>query len=241
MSYSKNSMAITAMVFVFIIATILMLVSCGGRAYENVATGQRNLTEAEDLLSSPEHGETSGRNADEESPVDAGGPCESALSQSEASGEATIFVYVCGAVKHPGVYELPKGSRVFEAVDEAGGLAGEADGTHTNLAAPLVDGQQVTIYTKEETAGIQGTAGAEEGQEGDLPGGATVTGAVKVNINTASSLELQTLNGVGASRAADIIAYREANGPFATIEDIMKVPGIKTSLFNRFKDCITVS
>lgn len=136
---------------------------------------------------------------------------------------AEICVYVCGAVNAPGVYTLPAGSRVYEAVRMAGGLSDEADERAVNQAEILTDGRQVTIPTKAEV--LKGEEGAADGP---------------VNINTAGVSELMRLSGVGESRAKDIIAYRKEHGAFSVPEDIMKVPGIKEAVFEKIKDDITV-
>lgn len=148
---------------------------------------------------------------------------ESQAAAETDDGPAEICVYVCGAVNAPGVYTLPAGSRVYEAVRMAGGLSDEADERAVNQAELLTDGRQVTIPTKAEVLK------EEEGAAGG-----------PVNINTAGVSELMRLSGVGESRAKDIIAYRKEHGAFSVPEDIMKVPGIKEAVFEKIKDDITV-
>ncbi|MBE6032988.1 MAG: hypothetical protein E7224_07345 [Clostridiales bacterium] len=138
-----------------------------------------------------------------------------------------LVVDVGGAVIFPGVLELPEGSRVYEAVDAAGGLTEDADIRNINLAAPIHDGEKIYIPTKEEAEQMM------------LTGGGTITG--KVNINTANSAALQTLNGVGPATAAAIIEYRTENGPFGKAEDLMNVNGIGKKTFENLKDHIRVS
>ena len=138
----------------------------------------------------------------------------------------TLFVDVRGAVAKPGVYELPEKSRVFQAVEAAGGLLPEALERLVNQAAELTDGQQVYIpFEGEETEG--GQAPLQETDD-------------RVNINTAGPEELKTLPGIGEARAADIIAYREAKGGFSSIEEIMQVSGIKDAMFQKIRDKIKV-
>lgn len=140
--------------------------------------------------------------------------------------ESVYYVYVCGAVRQPGVYPLAEGSRIWEAVEAAGGLTEEASDTAVNLAQLLKDGEQIWIPTREEqTAGTGLYASSEDG---------------RVNLNTASKERLMTLSGIGEARAEAILAYREEFGAFETIEDIMKVSGIKESAFQKIKDDITV-
>ena len=147
-------------------------------------------------------------------------------SQEVTTEVKTLFVHVCGAVVREGVYELPEGSRCQDAVDAAGGFAEDADKDYLNLAALLSDGQKIQIPTKEEAESME--AESKEASDG------------LVNINTADLDELMTLSGIGEARAQAIISYREENGPFAVIEDIMKVPGIKESAFSKIKAKIKV-
>lgn len=144
---------------------------------------------------------------------------------AEEAAPAVIYVFVCGAVRQPGVVALPDGSRAEAGVLAAGGMREDADVDYVNLAAPLTDGEKLYIPTLEEGALLK--------QE-DAGGGGLV------NINTADAALLCTLPGIGESRASDIIAYREQNGAFDKIEDIMKVPGIKEGAFEKLKDLITV-
>jgi len=140
-----------------------------------------------------------------------------------------VVVHVCGAVMQPGVYELEKGSRIAQAVDMAGGFAEDADESYVNLAELLTDGTQIYIPTKEEALVLK-----QESQEMGNSSG-------KVNINTADKALLCTLPGIGETRATDIIAYRQKNGGFSSIEDIMKVSGIKEAGFQKIKDKIVVN
>lgn len=139
---------------------------------------------------------------------------------------STIYVYVCGAVAVEGVYELPEGSRAFEAISKAGGFRADAATSYINQAEILKDEMQLYVPTIEEV--MQKIAEEESEEEG------------KVNINTASREELMTLPGVGESKADSILSYREENGGFQTIEEIMQISGIKEGLFNKIKDYITV-
>ncbi len=152
---------------------------------------------------------------------------EEAATSTEAASFDYICVHVTGYVAKPGVYNLVKGSRLFEAVQAAGGFLKEADEHFLNLASVLNDGQQIRVFSKEEaaTAKITGSATQETGQ-------------LMVNINTASKEQLMTLPGIGKTRAESIIAYREKSGGFSTIEDIMKVSGIKESAFEKIKEYI---
>ena len=151
-----------------------------------------------------------------------------------------LYIHVCGEVAAPGVYELPAGSRMYEAVEKAGGMTSEAAQEYVNLAQAIEDGQQLRIPSREEIRKYQETGKDVSGFLG--AGGAAGNGssAALINLNTASKEELMTLNGIGAARAEAILSYREQKGGFRTIEDIMKVPGIKNAAFQKIKDKITV-
>ena len=135
-----------------------------------------------------------------------------------------IFVDICGAVTKPGVYRMPPDSRVYEAVEAAGGLLPEAAGNRVNQAQPLSDGQQIYVPTKEEAekAGAVPAEGAfPETEAGE---NSPVSENGKVNLNTADAAALQTLSGIGESKAQAILAYREEHGGFSSIEELMDVP-----------------
>ena len=148
---------------------------------------------------------------------------ESSVSGEEltpaADLESSIFVHVCGEVNRPGVYEIPEGSRIIDAVERAGGMTGEADADSLNLARIIADGEQIRIPGRNEAV----REGTPEEQADD-----------RVNINTAAKEELMRLPGIGDSRAEDILAYR-AKKRFEVPEDIMKVPGIKEGAFRKLE------
>lgn len=161
----------------------------------------------------------------------------------------SLYIHVCGEVAAPGVYELPAGSRMYEAVEKAGGMTSEAAQEYVNLAQAIEDGQQLRIPSREEIRKYQETgkdvsgllgAGGAAGNGSESASQKSGSSAALINLNTASKEELMTLNGVGAARAEAILSYREQKGGFRTIEDIMKVPGIKNAAFQRIKDKITV-
>lgn len=146
---------------------------------------------------------------------------------------STIYVYVCGAVNSPGVYELEDGARIYEAIICAGGLRDDAEKNYVNQAQILSDGEQIYIPTEEEASQEHLISGTEK---------ISVIGADgKVDINTATKEELMTLSGIGESRAESILAYRQAHGEFQNIEELMKVDGIKEGIFQKIKDSITVN
>ena len=147
--------------------------------------------------------------------------------------KAQVYVYVTGAVANPGVYSLDEGLRACDAVEAAGGLTEDADASTVNLARVLSDGEHIALPTKAEveTALAQRSAGGA--------GGAAVASSL-VNINTADASALETLSGVGSATAQAIISDREQNGPFSTIEDLMRVDGIGEKKFAKLKDSICV-
>ena len=155
------------------------------------------------------------------------------VENSEKSG---VYVYICGEVIKPGVYELSGDSRIYEAVDAAGGFTENAARECVNLASKVSDGMQITIYNREEAASLL----AESATEGENAGKSGTSGSGLVNLNTATKEELMTLKGIGESKAEDIIRYREKSGGFKKIEDIMKISGIKENGFQKIKDSITV-
>ena len=145
---------------------------------------------------------------------------------------APIIVHITGAVTKPGVYSLPVGSRVIDLVETAGGFAGQAYTDSLNLAGELHDGEKIYIPNVPE----KGEPISIELESGEI----TDSEPKIVNINAASEEELQTLPGIGPSKAAQIIDYRKTNGSFRLIEDIMDVPGIGPSLFEKIQNLITV-
>lgn len=182
------------------------------------------------------------------------GQAEGTVREEETQ---TIFVHVCGAVNDPGVYELPLGIRVHEAVEAAGGFAEDADEDYVNQAQPLTDGTKLVIPTHEQvqaagsggygylepaggSAGISDGSGGASGSFGGASGGSGSASDGRVNINTASESELCSIPGIGAVRAAAIVAYRQEKGGFASIEEIKNVDGIKEGTFEKIKDSIKI-
>lgn len=152
-----------------------------------------------------------------------------------------ISVYVNGSVNAPGVYELPADSRVQAAIDAAGGLSADAFVDGVNLAQLLFDGAQVYVVSAEQNAGAQAALLANTvSSNSGVSGGAANSESGVVNLNTATSEQLQTIPGVGPSTAQKILDYREDNGTFQMIEDIMNVSGIGEGKFEAMRDFIAV-
>jgi competence protein ComEA len=167
----------------------------------------------------------------------------SEASEEMTEAEALICVHVCGCVKYPGVYELPQNSRVYEAIEAAGGFTEEGARDFLNLAMELEDTMKVEVPGLEQIEQWQreGKLSQAGFPVSSLPEAAYGDKqAALVNLNTASMEELMTLKGIGESRAGDIIRYRQEAGGFQAIEDIMNVPGIKEGAFEKIKDYITV-
>lgn len=201
----------------------LVLLCCAG-------CKQQEETELQTLSQEADHTEKESEDPD-------GERCGREEKEPDQENEETVFVYVCGAVNIPGVYELEKGSRIYQAVLLAGGTREDAAAEFVNQAQLVEDGAQIYIPSREEAA--QGIPG---GATGVLdPGTDAAENDGKVNLNTASEEELKTLSGIGDTRAERILEYRETNGGFGTIEELMKVEGIKEGVFDKIKDRITVN
>ncbi len=144
---------------------------------------------------------------------------------------APITVYVVGAVNSPGIYNLPQGSRVNDAVFAAGGLTDQVDLAKINLASIINDGEKVLIPTMVRKSGVSTTADETSIiSDGQYP----------LDINTASSIDLQKLPGIGPQKAVDIIRFREENGPFKEVSDLLNVPGIGEALLEQIINLIII-
>lgn len=154
----------------------------------------------------------------------------------------TIFVDVEGAVCSPGVYKLEAGSRVFQAIDAAGGFRADAVPSRINQALPLADSSQIYVPTRSEEEDRLNVQTDPSSHKTDPSDGSMSldSGFAKININTAGLSELSSLNGIGSVRAQAIIDYRNLCGLFLSVEDIMKVPGIKEGTFAKIQDKITI-
>lgn len=151
--------------------------------------------------------------------------------KDESPEQDLITVDVKGAVKLPGIYDLPVGSRVHDAVQKAGGLTDEADSKSLNLAQKVSDEAFVYVPTKgEEAASQQATSGTSPSTSKEK----------KVNLNKASLEELKQVKGLGGKRAQDIIDHREANGKFKSVDELKKVSGIGAKTIEKLKDYVTV-
>lgn len=155
-----------------------------------------------------------------------------------------LVIYVSGEVSAPGIYTLPVGSRVADAVAASGGFTGQANREGINLAARLSDEQHISVPRVGEVVQastlvptVASPADSEVPHDTTTPPGAS-TG--KVNINTATAKELEALPGIGEVLSKRIVTDREANGPFKVVDDLMRVPGIKEGLMTQLRDLVTV-
>ena len=146
--------------------------------------------------------------------------------EMESISRQTLMVDVAGAVMNPGVYSLPLNARVFEAIKAAGGLKKGADTSDINQARILRDGEQIYVYpTTTSSGGVARPAMRKNGP---------------VMINRATVKDFESLDGIGPVLANRIVSYRKINGPFAAVEDLLKVPGIGQSKFAQFKEKLRV-
>lgn len=147
-------------------------------------------------------------------------------SRTNAVTPAELYVHVSGAVASPGLYRLTDGSRVVDAIAAAGGFAEKADETGVNLARLVSDGEQLVVPV--------------EGEQPPASGGAGSKGDGRVNLNTATTTELDTLPRIGPAMAERIIQWRDANGRFTSVEDLLAVPGIGEKMLESLRDLVTV-
>lgn len=159
---------------------------------------------------------------------------ENAPEEVQKEKEVPVYVHVCGAVNEPGVYVLLDGARISDAVLAAGDFLPDAAQDYLNLAQLVFDGQKIYVPTKEEAEGLK--AAGNTGERAFL----SEEEASHVNINTAAAAELMELPGIGKAKAEAIVTYRKEHGAFSSCEELMQVPGIKESIYEKLCDAITV-
>lgn len=235
---------------IWTVGCLLFCCACG-QAYELVLTdSQSESRSGAEEQKTAEYAQTPYSASDHTVPeksgkeeAETGGEPDAACSISGTPGaekKEQICVYVCGAVRDAGVYTLPAGSRVYEAVEAAGGLTEDAEPRALNQAQLLEDGQQITVLTRDETDNTgTGIPEINETDSGGAAGGSD-TKTEKVNLNTADKEALMSLGGIGEARAEAILAYRQEHGMFASAEEIMQIDGIGEKLYGKLKDRIAV-
>ena len=221
---SLKTLKVPAIVICMLAAGICY--SCGGQPDCAVDSGNEGIVMDLGDSGQPDS-EEDGSGKPDSGQIDSGQP------DSTQPSAAMVYVHVCGEVGQPGVYGLPEGSRVYEAVEAAGGIMDGGAADYLNLAETLRDGMKLEVPSESqvkewEAQGIKPAADPEAKTRS------------MVNLNTATREELMSLRGIGESRAEDIIRYRETYGGFQSIEDIMNVSGIKDAAFEKIKDSITV-
>lgn len=159
---------------------------------------------------------------------------EVATDATKERAETMIYVDIKGAVKVPGIYQLKNQQRIWDALALAGGVSEEADTVQVNYAQKVKDQMIIYVPKKGESVAqsletLQESAPAQQNQE------------EKINHNTATEAELQTISGIGAKKAQEIIRFRDEQGPFKTVEELKNVPGIGEKTVDRLKDMLTVT
>ena len=163
-------------------------------------------------------------------------PARAAPAAAAAPAGRELYVDVAGAVRKPGLYRLPAGSRVAAAVERAGGLSRRADRTGVNLAAPLADGQQVIVPLRGPAGPVGAGGGAASGASG--PAGAGGGGGGAISLSTASETQLETIDGIGPALAGRIIEYRDSHGGFRSIDELKQVSGIGDKRFETLRKAL---
>lgn len=195
----------------------IYMTGCSGVGEEFILT---DTEEKQEVITTGQEQETSTQDSVTQETV------TQATGQTEEAG--TVFVFVCGQVAVPGVYELPAGSRIYDAIMQAGGCMETADICAVNQAGYLEDGMQIYI----PAIGEAYKEAASEEQASRTDG--------RISINHADKNELMTLPGIGESKADAILEYRQSHGAFSSIEELMNIPGIKEGIFNNIQDYIKV-
>lgn len=200
----------------------IYMTGCSGVGEEFILT---NTEEKQEVITTGQEQETSTQDSVTQETVTQETVTQ-ATGQTEEAG--TVFVFVCGQVAVPGVYELPAGSRIYDAIMQAGGCMETADICAVNQAGYLEDGMQIYIPAIGDT--YKEAASEEQVSRSDG----------RISINHADKNELMTLPGIGESKADAILEYRQSHGAFSSIDELMNIPGIKEGIFNNIQDYITV-
>ena len=204
------------LVFLMLVVTCLVTNGCGSKSY----------FESVEAASAKDGADEYSQQA-----KDASDGAEDTVDEKASDEtESVVFVQVSGEVIHPGVYELENGSRIFEAIEAAGGITEDADVRTMNQATVVSDGDMIYVPAYGE-AGSEGSIAGTKSQSG-------ITEDGKVNLNAASVEELMTLPGIGEAKARLIVDYRETNGRYEDPAEIMKIQGIKQGVYDRISDMV---
>jgi competence protein ComEA len=184
------------------------------------------------------HGSGGGASVSLEEPARAATRAAATTGPASAAVSRLLYVDVAGAVRRPGLYQVPAGSRVAAAIERAGGLLRRAERTGVNLAAPLSDGQQVIVPARGAggRAAAAGVGGSGSGATGAV--GAAGAAAGPISLSTASEAQLETIDGIGPALAGRIIEYRDTHGGFRSIDELKQVSGIGDKRFETLRKAL---
>lgn len=223
--------------YLLILMSVLVFSGCGrqeGVFYDG--SGQIRQEGTGQEQSGPEQNDRNQNGWEQNDREEAGAEGQSILETQQAG---VCFIHICGAVVCPGVYQVPEGSRLYEAISQAGGLSADACDYMVNQAQIVTDGMQIYIPTVQEAETVQSAYPAAGSGTGWVTG-REQTQDGSVNLNSATKEQLMTLPGIGESRAEAIIAYRQEHGGFSNVEELMNVSGIKQGVYDRLKERIRV-
>lgn len=223
---------------------VVCICGCGKGTAQYISSGE--TTSENEVQKNQQADADTGSNKDvntEDMDSDSQGKMDSGIIGSDTmesdTEEAVLYVYVCGAIQNPGVYTLPEGSRICDLFEAAGGLTEEAAKDYWNQAKLITDGEMFYVPTMEEAEERQ-LSGLDVSSNGSDSGNTDSTGG-KINLNTASLEELMQIPGIGESKARAIVDYREKNGGFSSVEEVMNIEGIKEGVFSKMKEYIVVN
>lgn len=166
---------------------------------------------------------------------------QDAPQETGQAGSSAIYVDICGEIRQPGVYQITEGTRLFEVIRQAGGLTENADINVINQAETVCDGQKIRILSYQETAAKASVSISDSSSTGSSYDSPAADTEGKINLNTADAAALQTIPGIGPSKAQRILEYRDTSGPFQKIDDIKNVSGIGNKTFESIRDYLAVS
>ena len=222
-------------------AFLVVLIIVAGILYscEKFSSKSEIISKNENTLENERNLESTKSSLKDEKTSDTTEKIETINAQSAAQTKENIYVYVCGAVNSPGVYEMNSEERVNQAIEKAGGFKEDAVKDYINLARKIEDGEKIYIPNQGELEALKESSISFETKINENLNEDKKTDR-KININTATKEELMQLKGVGEAKALLIITYREANGGFKEITDLMKIKGIKQKFFDKIKDNICI-